>query len=53
MTGTALAAASAASCRCSKVRQTMQATCRSSTRAVSSIGSPRPSWVAWDSMISG
>ena len=34
------------SASCPDVRQTIAAHCRSSTRAVSSIGSPRPSWVA-------
>ncbi len=52
-TGTVVPAA-IASIRCwAKVRQTIAATCRSSTRAVSSIGSPRPSWLVWASTTSG
>ena len=36
-----------------KVRQTIAATCRSSTRVVSSTGSPRPSWLPAASITSG
>jgi hypothetical protein len=44
-TGTELTAAMASIRSWPNVRQTMAAHCRSSTRAVSAMGSPRPNWV--------
>jgi hypothetical protein len=52
-TGTRLTDAMAWMRSCPKVRQTMAAACRSSTRVVSSTGSPRPSWLLAASMTSG
>ena len=52
-TGTRLTDAMASIRSWPKVRQTIAATCRSSTRVVSSIGSPRPSWLLPASMTSG
>ena len=53
ITGTGLAAAISATRSWPNVRQTIAATWRPSTRAVSAIGSPRPSWDACASMTSG
>ena len=53
ITGTLLAAAISATRSWPNVRQTIAATCRLSTRAVSPIGSPRPSWDVCASMTSG
>jgi hypothetical protein len=52
-TGTRLTDAMASMRSWANVRQTMAAVCRSSTRVVSSIGSPRPSWLPAASMTSG
>ncbi len=52
-TGTREAAAISSIRVCANVRHTIAATCRSSTRAVSAIGSPRPICELCASMISG
>ncbi len=53
ITGTVAAAAIASMRSWPNVRHTIAATCRSSTRAVSAAGSPRPSCADWASMTSG
>ena len=53
ITGTVAAEASASIRSCPEVRQAIAATCRVSTRATSSIVSPRPMWVVWVSITSG
>jgi hypothetical protein len=52
-TGTRLTEAIVAIRSWPKVRHTMAEHCRSSTRVVSSTGSPRPSWLDWASITSG
>ena len=52
-TGTRLTEAIASIRSWPKVRQTIAATWRSSTRVVSSTGSPRPSWLLAASITSG
>ena len=52
-TGTRLTDAAACTRSWPNVRHTIAATCRSSTRVVSSIGSPRPSWLPTASITSG
>ena len=53
ITGTVAADAIASMRSCPAVRQAIAATCRVSTRATSSMVSPRPMWVVWVSITSG